>query len=207
MYDISAPSENAEYDKVSDSNSRLFSYVLAYDTGFAPHVFNGICTLATCKPKIRQSARRGDWIIGTSGRRYCDDSNRLVYLMQVTDDPASFEDYDQMFPDRRPSSANPLGDNIYYLNAETGRFEQRANPLHSIEQMEHDLSGQAVLISRRFVYFGKAMPPIPADLDLVKTGPGHRCNFSPLVLQRFFEWTNQLVRDDGWNLSYGEPNE
>jgi hypothetical protein len=189
------------------SHPRLFSYVLAYDTGFAPHVFNGTCTLATCKPQIRRGARRGDWIIGTSGLRYCADSNRLVYLMQVTEDPLSFEDYDVIFPERRPSITNPLGDNIYSLDPETGRFEQGPNPRHGPQEMQHDLSGRSVLISRNFVYFGQAMPRIPDGFDIVKRGPGHRCNFTPEALQRFFEWINVTVPADGWNRCYGMPNE
>ncbi|MFH1865797.1 MAG: hypothetical protein ABIK85_07930, partial [Candidatus Eisenbacteria bacterium] len=38
---------------------RLFSYIVARDYGFAPNPFCGVCTLATCKPKIRESASVG----------------------------------------------------------------------------------------------------------------------------------------------------
>lgn len=62
----------------------LFSYVVARDYGFAPNPFYGVCTLATCKPKIRGTASRGDWIVGTgsskNGRQ-----GRLVYVMCVTE--------------------------------------------------------------------------------------------------------------------------
>ena len=63
---------------------RFFSYVLTRDYGFAPNPFNGICTLATCKPRIRKVAVAGDWIFGTSsvrsGKRPC-----LVYAMKVSE--------------------------------------------------------------------------------------------------------------------------
>lgn len=44
--------------------SRIFRYVLMKDTGMAPCIDNGMVSLATCKPKIRSSAKPGDWVIG-----------------------------------------------------------------------------------------------------------------------------------------------
>lgn len=43
----------------------LYSYVVAHDFGFAPNPFDGLCTLATCKPDIRKKAAVGDYIVGT----------------------------------------------------------------------------------------------------------------------------------------------
>lgn len=59
---------------------RLYSYIVAHDTGFAPNPFWGWCTLATCKPRIRKSAGVGDWIIGLTPKRA---GNRLLYAMKV----------------------------------------------------------------------------------------------------------------------------
>lgn len=42
----------------------LFSYTVRYDDGAAPNPFNGLCTLAICKPGIRLHAKEGDWIAG-----------------------------------------------------------------------------------------------------------------------------------------------
>ena len=39
----------------------LYSYVITRDYGFAPNPFWNICTLATCKPQIREHALKGDW--------------------------------------------------------------------------------------------------------------------------------------------------
>lgn len=116
------------------TESQLFSYVLRYDTGFAPHVFNGACTLATCKPQIRRAACREDWIVGTSSARYSESPRRLVYLMQITEEPIPFEIYDQTHPERRPSFENPRGDNIYFFDAVAGAFEQRPNASHGRER-------------------------------------------------------------------------
>jgi hypothetical protein len=46
-------------------NMTLYSYVVAHDFGFAPNPFDGLCTLATCKPDIRKKAAVGDYIVGT----------------------------------------------------------------------------------------------------------------------------------------------
>ena len=42
----------------------IYSYVVAHDTGAAPNVDGGICTIAICKPAIRRNAQEGDWIVG-----------------------------------------------------------------------------------------------------------------------------------------------
>lgn len=57
---------------------RVFSYVVVSDSGFAPNPFHGTCTLASCKPLIRRSAKSGDLIVGMSSR--CE---RVVYAMRV----------------------------------------------------------------------------------------------------------------------------
>ena len=44
---------------------RLFSYVVARDYGFAPNPFYEMCTLATCKPRIRKLL---SVVIGSSGQ-------------------------------------------------------------------------------------------------------------------------------------------
>ena len=42
-----------------DEKCCLYSYVITRDYGFAPNPFGGICTLATCKPGIRNHAKVG----------------------------------------------------------------------------------------------------------------------------------------------------
>jgi len=42
----------------------VFSYVVKNDGGFAPNPFHGSCTLACCKPKIRNVASAGDIVVG-----------------------------------------------------------------------------------------------------------------------------------------------
>ncbi|WP_347927045.1 hypothetical protein [Pseudomonas helvetica] len=39
--------------------SRIYSYVITHDHGFAPNPHGGVLTLATCKPVIRRTAEKG----------------------------------------------------------------------------------------------------------------------------------------------------
>jgi len=59
---------------------KLFSYIVASYSGFAPNPFGSYCTLAVCKPRIRNSAKVGDWIVGITPKKL---DNKLVYAMQV----------------------------------------------------------------------------------------------------------------------------
>jgi hypothetical protein len=61
-------------------------YKLTYDTGAAPHVRDGLLSLAICKPRIRAGAARGDVIFGFAGRsRAVNRGERLIYIAEVTD--------------------------------------------------------------------------------------------------------------------------
>ena len=62
---------------------RLFTYIIVHDTGFAPNPFWRYCTLACCKPVIRRTAAKGDWIVGISPKN---SGNRLIYAMKVTEE-------------------------------------------------------------------------------------------------------------------------
>ena len=150
---------------------RLFSYKLTHDTGFAPNPFGETLTLATCKPGIRKSKRKGDWIAGftskqlTAGRDHVG-SERLIYLMKVGE-KLRFRDYfiDERFQDKIPDMSEKdtkakAGDNIYKpLDIDALAlldFEQLDNPNHPPpHNKEHDLSGEYVLIADEFYYFGR----------------------------------------------------
>ena len=61
---------------------RCYSYIVARDFGFAPNPFGGYCTLATCKPGIREGAQIGDWVLGT-GSSKMGLNGKLIFLMHV----------------------------------------------------------------------------------------------------------------------------
>lgn len=110
-----------------DRVQKLYSYVVATDSGFAPNPFFGLCTLACCKPKIRKAVgdrlllesgradvlelRRTDpgfvrsqniWVVGLAAASMRDRPRRsVVYVMQVTD-VLDFESYYAEHPEKRP---------------------------------------------------------------------------------------------------------
>lgn len=137
---------------------------MANDYGFAPNPFGKVCSLATCKPKIRKNAGIGDWVIGTGskgmGLKY-----HLIYLMEVTN-KLSFKEYWEAteFQFKKPIPNGGLlrihGDNIYYKN-DADEFMQLES-LHTNEDgsqnekhVKRDTKGKFVLLSNNFYYFGE----------------------------------------------------
>jgi hypothetical protein len=186
----------------------LYSYVLDHDFGFAPNPFFGVCTLATCKPQIRERASLGDYVMGTGcakrGR-----SGRLVYVMRV-DEIIDYNAYwvDERFLRKRPALnrgvAHGFGDNIYHRDAE-GTWQQ-ANSLHTfpdgapnLYNQEHDTHSEKVLIGREFVYFGGDGPLIPAQLrdwngDDVCGKRGYRRHFEAGLPEAVIQWAMGMER-------------
>jgi Nucleotide modification associated domain 2 len=169
----------------------IFSYVLVYDTGFAPNPFGGFCTLATCKPKIRLKARVGDWVIGTGSTRGVG-HRRLVYAMRISEIvPLEIYGSDPSFASKRPkfdgAHWRQFGDSIYYRNKQ-GAWQQRPSQ-HGTEEMDRDLRGENVLMAEEFYYFGQKAVPLPSELlPLVKKGPGHRRCTEPQLEERLASW-------------------
>lgn len=185
---------------------RLYSYVVRYDIGFAPNPFHGWCTLATCKQDIRRKAAVGDWIVGTGSKGHGADG-RLVYAMAV-DEVLGFDEYwrDPRFvakrPDRRSSVKRAYGDNIYRRGPDGSWLQEDSR--HSLDggrpnqgHIDRDTSADAVLASRRFVYFGASGPQIPArfrggGLDLVHVAQSHRCRFPEAMARDVVAWIESL---------------
>ena len=185
---------------------RMYSYVVRYDIGFAPNPFHGWCTLATCKQDIRPRAQVGDWIVGT-GSKPSGLSDRLVYAMQV-EEVLGFDAYwaDPRFERKRPNLAGSrkylYGDNIYHRGPD-GQWIQE-NSRHSHDDgspnpghIDRDTKADAVLASRRFVYYGATGPVIPEHLrrgygmDLVHGAPSYRVNFPAEMKDAVVNWITQ----------------
>ncbi len=63
--------------------SKNYVYRIDHDTGFAPNVKYGICTLSGCKKTtIEQWAQKGSWVIGIGGNN-TGKSDKLIYAMEV----------------------------------------------------------------------------------------------------------------------------
>jgi hypothetical protein len=164
---------------------RIFRYVLRVDAGTAPNPFGNWCTLAICKPRIRQQAMLGDWIIGLMGGA----PSRVVYVMEVTE-RLSFGEYwkDQRFKAKRPRN-NPFGDNIYRPSG--CELVQVKNKAHGQDAYRRDTGGRWVLASERFWCFGSQAPELPKGLShLIHRHIGHavQSNRKPSDLRVLRRW-------------------
>ena len=181
------------------------------DSGLAPNPYHGFCTLAVCKPKIRETASVGDWVIGT-GSKTRGLQSRLVYAMRVTEE-MKFNEYwtDSRFRRKRPdihgNRTQVCGDNIYFRKKDGDWHQERC--LHDRGQICRDTGTDRVLVSDCYVYWGGDGPEIPERFrnygergeDIRKKGPGHKNRFSPGLARDFLEWLRSL----GLRGLVGEP--
>lgn len=169
-------------------NKYLYIYVVARDFGFAPNPFHGLCTLATCVPRIRASAQIGDWIMGVGGSRLRA-TGKSIYLMKVSE-ILTFNDYwsDARFYRKRSvrngSLVMMVGDNVYHQEAGNDTWIQsdshHSNPDGTMNQknLETDTSSVNVLVSNHFYYFGKSAP----EVNLAAIGYKNHRNYSKKLL-------------------------
>ncbi len=180
---------------------RVYSYVVAADSGFAPNPFWGILTLACCKPSIRLTATPGDLLVGLAGVRR---DNRVVYVARV-EEKLTFREYwgDRRFLPKRPDMSaaaivKRCGDNIYEPRG-PGSFRQLPSG-HSygleehLKNKEHDLGGRFVLTSADFSYFGVDAIPLPDRLRSLIVGRAHRCRFAKEIVAEVDAWRKSLPR-------------
>jgi len=192
----------------------LYTYIIPVDDGAAPNPFHGMCTLAICKPTIRRTAKTGDWIVGLGSKnapKKRDLSGRMVYAMRV-DDKITMQEYDSKakvnWPHRIPNIKSMelqkrLGDNIYdYSN---GAPTQRAS-VHKKENIETDLNGKYVLISRHFYYFGCNAIKLPKALltKIIHQEQGHRSKSNEPYVDEFVKWIESS--DHSIGQLYGWPD-
>jgi len=189
---------------------KLHSYVVRYDSGFAPNPFYGYCTLVTCKPSIRKGAAIGDWVVGCgSNDRTVRRGGYLVYAMRVTE-AISFDTYaaDPRFarkvPYRTGSRKQSCGDNIYYRASTLQEWKQRdsfhsnADGSANASHIARDTGVDRVLVSDDFVYFGGYGPAFPPQLrnfhglDICKHGIGQSQYADPDLIREFEFWLASL---------------
>ena len=152
----------------------LFTYTVSRDYGFAPNPFWGVCTLSCCKPRVRQSAKVGDLIIGIGGTAN-NLTGKIIYAM-VVEEIMGFRDYwnDPRFQMKKPnllgSHKGFFGDNIYFWDEEARVYSQvnshHSNPdgTTSLHNLTKDTGADQVLVSRDYVYFGAEAVTPPSDL-------------------------------------------
>lgn len=125
---------------------------------------------------MRKTKNVGDWIGAFSSKRLHEKYNipqhSLVYLAEVSE-VLTLDDYfnDNRFRSKKPdiessNKINSCGDNVYYLKED--EYHQLENIHHDDGHTEHDTSGENVLISNKFYYFGKSAihPEILSSMDI-----------------------------------------
>lgn len=192
--------------------ARIYSYVVRYDSGFAPNPFYDYCTLATCKPEIRRTAAIGDWIVGSgSANKSVRRGGHLVYAMKVTE-IMTFDAYadDPRFSNKKPyrkgSRKQSCGDNIYFRKDDKSAWQQldsfhsRTDGTLNTDHVRRDTGVNRVLVSSDFVYFGGEGPRFPADLvtreghAVGKSGIGYSCHEEPGLIVDLDKWVGSLGR-------------
>lgn len=156
----------------------LYSYVITRDYGFAPNPFWNICSLATCKPQIRERASMGDWVAGFGGANTAI-FHKMVFLMRV-DEICTFDEYweDPRFFMKRPCFNGKYqqcyGDNIYH---HIDNQWMQENSHHSYEDginqnnLSHDTRIDRVLLSFNYWYFGENAITLPENFaEVVASG-------------------------------------
>ena len=185
---------------------RLFSYVVARDFGFAPNPFFGVCSLATCKPRIRCTASIGDWIVGTGSKKR-GRQNFFVYIMRLTESHTYNEYWGHpRFLRKRPNLQGSLkqayGDNIYYKRDDNEWHQLDSH--HSYDggalnphNIANDTQCDRVLIGAEYAYWGGTGPAIPehfrncAGYDIC-AGRNHKSTFPPNFVESFVTWFRSL---------------
>jgi hypothetical protein len=147
--------------------TRIFRYILRYDTGMAPCIDRGLVSLATCKPKIRGSARPGDWVVGfypgPEQRGHVAWAGRISRRVEIGKYEAEF---------RGRSDA-------VYRAKRNGGFKRLCQDYHSgANDIRKDISAPVLVFDPASTwYFGNRPQMLPDSLmSLAAKGQGHRVN-------------------------------
>lgn len=151
------------------------------DNGGAPCVYNSILTLAICKPKIRSTAQKDNWIIGFGGKNL---KERLIYVAQVAEKLPNGKYYKTEEYSKRP-------DCIYRWDSENQKYDWVTDKKYHANgsQIKDDIdNGKAlVLLSEEYTYLGnlgtseykEKYPEIRKKVEALKQG--HRVNHSEVL--------------------------
>lgn len=198
----------------------VYLYAITRDFGFAPNPFHGVCTLATCKPKMRSSASIGDWIVGMGGSKMggkrVDYFGRCICALRVGK-KISFNDYwnDPVFSCKKAirngSLKTLVGDNVYStINGkwiQSNCHHSNADGTTNYSNLERDTGyTDQVIIADRFFYFGKSAPRLPKDIldsipyqknprDMRRFRNGEANQVIDWIEERFHRVANTIVDD------------
>jgi hypothetical protein len=183
---------------------RLCSYVVKFDTGFAPNPLWGFCTLAACTPnhtRHKLKLEAGDWLLGHSA--LTETGRMLIYAMRISETL----DLDKYFRDKRFEGKKArskgwrerCGDNIYYRDdngvysgGDGSKWMQATAFFHAARnEIEKDLKHHFVFISEHFFYFGENAPALPPQFrSLEWPRQGVKCHAGEIA-EQFVQWLEE----------------
>ena len=164
----------------------LYSYLQPIDNGGAPCVSNGVLSLAICKPRIRKHAKVGDMIVSfaANGMKLKCEKPQIVWMAKVTQ-VVTMKEYYNLYKERRDCIYD---DNLNLLD----------NPFHFCSNIERDLSGENVLLSNDFIFFGDKHINVDENfLEIVPKVQGHlsqkNSNYEETFRKYFESFTRRKV--------------
>lgn len=172
-----------------------YVYKMTVDNGGAPHVANGLLSLAICKPMIRHMAKTGDVIFGFGGKSL---GERLIYIAVVDEKLTGNKYYVEPLYNNR-------NDCIYMIGADGQSANQKPKRKYHEESFNlyHDVGPfferGDVLLSRNYRYFGEEQinlslsDEFPLVYEMVhRLGRGHRVNHDPKRLEQLENLKNYV---------------
>lgn len=165
--------------------TRIFRYILKTDSGIAPCIDGGLVSLATCKPKVRASARPGDWVVGFYPRPA---PRGIVAWAGRIADRLDVGEYEIKHRGR--------ADAVYRAKPD-GTFKRLRPDYHpGANEIRKDLSGPALIFDPAATwYFGGEPKMLPERLiGIAAKGQGHRVNGTTVDdLRELLEWLQGLA--------------
>lgn len=146
--------------------SKLYTYIVTHDTGFAPNPFFQWCTLAVSTPNhMHAKANKGDWIAGFFQR---ENAYQLLYVMEIEqrlklDEYFNHPDFQCKKPDLQGTREQKCGDNFY--SHENGIWLQHPTQYHRGEthKKKDTHHNPPVFTARKYWYFGKNAVDLPHE--------------------------------------------
>jgi hypothetical protein len=192
---------------------RFYVYKCVIDDGGAPCVDKGLLSLTICKPYIRSTADKGDWIFafGSRGNKkgY---KNRLVYIAKVTKPRIVAGQY------FRSGRFTKRKDCIYRWNGRRlvwrkgALFHKRGSGKRSDLGREPEYPKANALVSSNFRYLGNrgddswrlSSRRLWTLVD--NLGQGHRVKLSPPVLKELWALRRELWQRYRGEMVIGKPS-
>ena len=159
----------------------VYFYIQTSDIGINPCIYEGILSIATCKPKIRESVNIGDYIIsvigkGMKGYKFDEEKDyQILWIGKVSQKPIH-EEYARIYPNRP---------------------DTKENPYHTSEQCKIDKSSKYIIICNEFIFLGKNFISCPSEFhNLIPGYPrgtqGHIKNSDKKLVNNIHSWYESL---------------